>query len=360
MKSSTARQIQSTLDGASGTGVVSRVLSVQWVLFECLKTPLTKTQTPLSPPSYLDRHGRPHDYGMHVNAPPVCERCTSSPASLPKIQQHAELLKIPRERTDASWNPPHITNYRISIYQPLPPIHNSLSRPTIEPEVLLPFPSWMHLLPSQVNSDVKPPRHSVLQRRRTFPYFESTRYSTPFSTPPEFPRTWDSLPKSVRLPSDLVLEGSDVSEGTQVSTLQLSRTLPKHAPSKQIQTLEARSSLRREQNVVSLQAPSNPPETRLNLRKPSKRLPSLPKGASCKSHVPSSKRISGAESCCTRDHHTPEPTQEIAPASNPKPPLLRELSGFFSSRAGRWILPSRVSGVDHRDADGKAGRFKAT
>lgn len=50
-------------------------------------------------------------------------------------------------------------------------------------------PPWMRLLPSNINADVRPPRHSVLERRLSFPFIEHTRYSTPFSTPMEFPQS---------------------------------------------------------------------------------------------------------------------------------------------------------------------------
>ena len=50
-------------------------------------------------------------------------------------------------------------------------------------------PTWMQLLPSNVNEDIRPPRHSVLQRRPSFPYIEHTRLSTPFITPPEYPKS---------------------------------------------------------------------------------------------------------------------------------------------------------------------------
>lgn len=53
------------------------------------------------------------------------------------------------------------------------------------------LPTWMRLLPSNINADVQPPRHSVLERRLSLPYIEHTRYSTPFSTPTEFRKSSD-------------------------------------------------------------------------------------------------------------------------------------------------------------------------
>ena len=39
---------------------------------------------------------------------------------------------------------------------------------------------------------------------------------------------------------------------------------------------------------------------------------------------------------CSKTNHTPEPSQDIEAA---KPPFLKELSSFLSSKAGKWILP---------------------
>lgn len=81
---------------------------------------------------------------------------------------------------------------RVSVSSPLNP--DATFRPSDQLKVVplsrpRATPDWMRLLPSRVNPEIHPPRHSVLERSPSFPFIEHTRYSTPFSTPPEFPRS---------------------------------------------------------------------------------------------------------------------------------------------------------------------------
>ena len=46
-------------------------------------------------PPISDNQGQPHRKGMILQQPPVCGRCSDSPSSIAKLEQHANVLKKP-------------------------------------------------------------------------------------------------------------------------------------------------------------------------------------------------------------------------------------------------------------------------
>lgn len=201
-------------------------------------------------------------------------------------------------------------------------------------------PQWMRLLPSNVNPHVKPPKHSVLHRRSTYPYIEHTRYSISDTTPPERLKDQDNAiagptgmqsikslskvkPASAGLGANLTTRTSNLkptnceatSEDTKremVPELSEFQSLDKQRASRK---LRKRFDARNRAQKLSLRLPpntSNVAPTSTLRRSSMRRKSTMTQDATCHDRP-----------------HTPVPSQDIAPA---RPPFFRELSSFFASR----------------------------
>ena len=244
----------------------------------------------------------------------------------------------------------------------------------------------MALLPSQRNAHVHPPKHSILQRRSTFPFFESTRMSTPDEsgthTPPDYtpsaiavsdpsvlaaaelapmktrpptpsPRRRPGVPSSN--PSFLSLAGNRQEETEHHIGISPERRL---CPSAYTVTPVIDFS-RPRLSSAALSAPSviAEPQKRTRTKRVRRRLKKPVSSRKDSDEFPKQvereprkvrpwkldwSRSTSEEALqeCTRSQHTLEPAQDLLPA---KSPFLKELTGFLANRAGKWILPSRVS-----------------
>ena len=315
----------------------------------------TSNLSPLASPMYLNKHARPHATGISVTTPPVCSRCSDDPSSLRKLQQHAIVLRIPPSAPLTSDPSLDDTTTRTSLYRPLDTVPgHGPEQSSYESSGLRP-PRWMELLPSHRNPLVKPPTYSVLQRRNTFPYFQTTRHSTPFSTPPEYPRLDRQDRKSFRVPSSFELPGPTTDSQSPTSLWKRAS-----APSQNQRAYKPLPAPNQSPN------PKPTPLQPLPLRKPKIPPPVPPPFRNRQPTTPSPP----SPSTCQSPTHSPLPSQEIIPTPAPssssyQPPFLKELSGFLASRAGKWILPSRVGQVreqrqsqmdDHVHDDGRGGR----
>ena len=303
---------------------------------------------------------------MFVDEVPVCDRCLNRPDTVIKLGQHAFVVS-----KSAKQSPPKtregVPTGAISLDRPLDPASDFPARDPLKQlttsgslvSQLQPPqldtkrrpPPWMRLLPSNVNSTVRPPTHSALQRRLTFPYFQSTRLSSPFSTPPEYALgTGDALALSTAVqgfseearrtsaPAALrPLRTSSAPTSRAIAEKRQRRQLPLH----QTQRLPNFHDLLPSLHVAHEH--EDPPKslvTEIDTSKVKKR-DSLSFRKSHRLRRTLQKHPSTRpESACGGRAHTAVPQQTITPA---KPAFYKELSGFFATRAGKWILPSRVS-----------------
>jgi hypothetical protein len=117
---------------------------------------------------------------MTTREPPVCKRCCDSPGSIKKLQQHSDISKRPKKHVKP---PRHLLEGslgHISLERPFSRDANFVTDdPLKTPSSLRPPPAWISLLPPQKNPNVHQPKHFMFQCRSTFPYFESTRMTTP-------------------------------------------------------------------------------------------------------------------------------------------------------------------------------------
>jgi hypothetical protein len=329
---------------------------------------------------------------MALQEPPVCSRCSDSPVSIKKLEQHADVLKKPKEQVKS---PKHILESslgHISLDQPLRKEANFVTDdPLKSTSVSRVLPAWMALLPSQKNAGIHPPKHSVLQRRSTFPYFETTRMSTPQDSPSPTPPNEMSTTKNdahraplvipkigssreqnrLRLPSSSWIKPQLSS--TNLSFFSFVENQPEAAdhhmdyvsekslcpsayavqPSINFSRPRRPSIAKSAPSVIDM--PRNVEKEKRARKRLSKRFPvkraeevtavpkisERPRRKSRPWKLDWSRSTSPEENPeqCQKRHHTLEPSQDIEAA---KPPFLKELSGFLAGRAGRWILPSRV------------------
>jgi hypothetical protein len=327
---------------------------------------------------------------MISKEPPVCGRCSDSPSSIAKLEQHADVLKRPSEQARPPSRIMESSSGHVSLEQPFDKDANFVtSDPLKSTNTPRRLPAWMSLLPSHRNSNVHPPKHSVLQRRSTFPYFETTRMSTPHDSPAPTPPESSNNNEVIQSTPVVNLETQPCSERTrpqlssswikpQLSSSNLSFVSfvdnqpddPDHhmgyVPEKSLcpsayVVLPSINFSRSRQPSIAKSAPSvidmprNPNRNTRSRRRLSKRfpvksvvkvtaVPEIPERTRRRSRpwkLDWSRSTSPEESLeeCSKTNHTPEPSQDIEAA---KPPFLKELSSFLSSRAGKWILPSRV------------------
>ena len=326
-----------------------------------------------------------------MQEPPVCSRCSDSPVSIKKLEQHADVLKKPKEQVKSPKGILESSSGHISQEQPLRKEANFVTDdPLKSTSASRPLPAWMSLLPSQKNAEIHPPKPSILQRRSTFPYFETTRMSTPQDSPARTPPTEMSTTKDVAQSTPLVIPeiGSSREQSRprlpsswikpQLSSTNLSfdsfvNNQPEgsdhrmdYVPEKPlcpsayvVQPSINFSRPRRPSMAKSAPSVIDMPRyvdkekrarKRLSKRFPAKRadevtaVPKISERPRRKSRpwkLDWSRSTSPKENSeqCPKTHHTPEPSQDIEAA---KPPFLKELSGFLAGRAGKLILPSRV------------------
>ena len=126
--------------------------------------------------------------GNRLTNPPVCKRCMKSSDSIEKLQKHANMLPVSTSNTTGEHPKIDFDTPRVSLYNPLRAENHDVETDPLKPLSSVRYrPKWFDLLPSNRNNHIRPPPHSVLQRRSSFPFLQSTRLSSPFSTPVEWP-----------------------------------------------------------------------------------------------------------------------------------------------------------------------------
>jgi hypothetical protein len=134
---------------------------------------------------------------MFVDHPPLCSRCRDKTETYQKLKYHdpdrpsahieARQSYIPRDKAQEFGS-----KHGVSRCKRARDIIGKTVKSTpgdYRPDLVAARLKWMNWLSSKVIPHVKPPSHSILHRRNSFPYIEHTRYSTPFSTPPLFPES---------------------------------------------------------------------------------------------------------------------------------------------------------------------------
>lgn len=323
-------------------------------------------KAPLRPPPYLDATGKPHLGGIKLEKPPVCQRCESSHDSVPRLEQHAAVMNMPVNCAKTPNSDRLITSY-VSLYHPLQPEFSSIKAKTSPLTRVM--PQWMTLLPSNRNAHLPPPTHSALHPRTSYPFFDSTRYSSPFSTPPEWPRTQsqeDSPVIKANRPAS-VKEKHAVHYSTLLSgkwpssSLLLANHNDEIAPSHSIpvgqvappDTLDL--SLSNEVKILAtsperttinraLDRPSvdhvPPAYTESTLTCPDKTRRDVATGDAAQRLM---EPIKSQESMTINASIVrAQPAAESSTRARHKPALFQELSGFFASRKHKLILPSRA------------------
>ena len=331
---------------------------------------------------------------MILQEPPVCGRCSDSSSSIEKLEQHANVMKRPTERVRPPTRILESSSGYVSLEKPLDSEANFVTSDPLK-SIYAPkrLPAWMSLLPSHRNPNVHPPKHSVLQRRSTFPYFETTRMSTPHESPVRTPPPEIMASANVEQSTPIVNLGTRPSAEKTQPQLSSSWIRPQlsssnlsfvsfvdnqpedpdyhmdYVPEKSLcpSAYVVQPSLtlsRSRQPSIAKSAPSvidmpqNADRHQRSRRRLSKRfpvkgvvkvtpvpgIPERPRRRSRPWKLDWSRSTSPEEDLeeCSKTNHTPEPSQDIEAA---KPPFLKELSSFLTSRAGKWILPSRVSEI---------------
>ena len=345
----------------------------------------------MHPPPYPDFLDNPDPRGVRLEEPPLCHRCSDSPASIPKLEQHAAVMKIPSDgaETPKATEP---TTTLVSLYTPLQDENNDTGQDPLKPRpATRAIPQWMSLLPSNRNAHVRPPPHSALHRRSSFPYFQSTRYSSPFSTPIEWPKTQDPNSRALAELSVLLLPEKPLVEkplmamlsnekqsvepvahlpGAWLSSTSFSDTPPSPSHHGSIGATILSSQQRPQGSEVqplTANSPSmsvNPisgtftdiPVERSALSRddpasPGSKIPNSAFTGTSLKRQQLSPGISQASSERPQKVQKPltptsspseQPTPEVLEAAPHKPALFKELSGFFTSRKQKLVLPSRA------------------
>jgi hypothetical protein len=301
---------------------------------------------------------------MFTEEVPVCNRCIQNSGSVERLQQHAGVPSSPGRLARFRTREVRGTG-KISLFTPLDSATDFSANAPLKQKVTIPSqhgatetaervepprrrPSWMKLLPSNVNVAMRPPTHSVLERRVSFPYFQSTRFSTPFMTPPEYP----AIDPDYALAVSTAVQGvPDVWKSNQAPTPARSFrsiSIPhSYAPSarrkRPPQTPTTRETV---QNSYELAQSHTTDDKMLPEQQVSSPEAEPQRRRSGSSRMSQNLKLRTRDSLTQVDigygrrSHTPIPDQTISPA---KPPFYSELSGFFTTRAGKCILPSRVS-----------------
>jgi hypothetical protein len=220
---------------------------------------------------------------------------------------------------------------------------------------------WMELLPSNVNAEICPPKHSILDRRPSFPYIEHTRYSTPFTTPPEHQKSSEVQAEELSAALEsLSRRPHTISHGKRrVWPAMANTTLPrrvKFSSSHGLRNQPATPDVafcpalpsRRDSTHGSRQKSKPPPSSLVTESKIGRHLSSPGSGKSFQKHDIS---VARAQTVTLRDrlsnplnpdtHNAGQETEysqsRRTSGSLPKrkPTLVKELSDFFASRTGK-------------------------
>ncbi len=329
---------------------------------------------------------------MRLGEPPLCSRCSDSPDSVPKLEQHAAVMSIPSDGAEIpeATGP---TTALVSLYHPWQDESNAGGQdPLKRPPATRAMPQWMSLLPSNRNAHVRPPRHSALHRRSSFPYFQSTRYSSPFSTPVGWPITEEVNGSAKAEPSGLVLiEEPPVQKlsseklsnkkpsteqvarlpGAWLSSTSLSDTphdfshhgstdaivLATHPNPRDTVTLPPDTGSASVLSNSTLEPLANSPIQKSAFSRDITASPSPQTSNSTVSGASMKRQQSDGGTSRHRDERPSKLQKSLAPVVLPdeqrttsevldtaphKMPLFRELSGFFTSRKQKLVLPSRA------------------
>jgi hypothetical protein len=210
--------------------------------------------------------------------------------------------------------------------------------------------AWMKLLPSNVSNEDRTIKLPNILRRATIPQ----SYTSPITFPPASVQIASrySNPRQLHPSSRLRQSPTNARKAPTRREQRISRSLPvpysyaiagqtepispshtqvppDHSPSAKRRRID--SSIEGEHSSSSTKPPSEvyQNEERQLGTKPTDSQSILLRQSSFE-----------AEPSCQHAKHTPVPDQSISPA---KPPFYKELSDFFSTRTGKWLLPSRVS-----------------
>ena len=305
---------------------------------------------------------------MLIEEVPVCDRCLHRTDTVGKLEQHAQAIRISAKRKQKA-NSVNFATGNISLYHPLDLASDFTPRDDLKQlnstrpdhsrtdsshqhDAVGRRPAWMNLLPSNVNGDIRPPTYSAMHRRLSFPYFQSTRLSTPFSTPPEYPPGGSEYALAVSNATEGVPEELIVTPVTSHIHPSRSRSTPHSyafagrrqrgnlridhsSPITNFQDLPA--------SLYEVHEPGDHPRRDQVAGSPTEmQLKREMVAPSSQSHK---RRLSQRETSATQPDaschaHTPIAAHAITAA---KPPYYKELSGFFATREGKWLLPSRVS-----------------
>lgn len=284
-----------------------------------------------------------------LTKPPVCDRCIDSPESIAKLEQHAFVLredptawqKTPLDERVCEMRQPAVKvgNRRCTIQTQIKEKQSPISQyPLQNTQQSRRLPAWMSLLPSKVNPHVKPPSHSILSRRMSFPSYSSSSNPTPYMTPLEWPTSHDDYtsnhpqtPPSFSLDGDITPRASEQRERDKSSNRVYASPVPFQSP---IASSVANTPYSLNQHVASTNACIStfyPPLTLpVNPGHPD---PPLNEGQT------EQKILKHAQ-----EQKTPLQTQSGPLQSTNRPPFMKELSTFLTSRSAemKLILPSRA------------------
>lgn len=283
---------------------------------------------------------------------PVCKKCSQDSANTSRLAQHStDRFATTQRHVETSLTQPRPSEWegRISLEAPLDRredyhfqgyYEQQNEYRTRNEQATAWQPRWMCLLPSNVNPDVKPPKHSALHRRVTYPYFEHTRYSVSDSTPPEMQKTQNKAtnPSTAKrsIESSAIVRSSNVD-----SPVNLTVVLPDadHMNSGAVSATAERGTGPKfsEHQPSENRRPSRKLQKRLDSRNRARTL-SLRSTANTTNATPASTLPSSSirrtstmtqDTTCYDRPHTAIPSQDIAPA---RPPFFKELSSFISGR----------------------------
>ncbi len=284
-----------------------------------------------------------------LTEPPVCDRCINSPDSIAKLEQHAFVLgEDPKASRKAS------ANQRVcETSQPAVKIGNrrntnqtriqgkqslTLQRPLHGTQRSRRLPVWMSLLPSNVNPHVKPPSQSILLRRMSFPSYSTSSSPTPYMTPLEWPTSHDDYvsnhppyPPSFSLDGDITPRALEQRKRNRSSNNAYTSPVPLQSP---IASFVGTTPYSLKQHATSSNACIpifySRPTLPINACDP---IPPFDEGQTEQKILKH-----------TQELNTPLQTQAVPLQSMSRPPFMKELTTFLTSRSAemKLILPSRA------------------
>lgn len=330
-------------------------------------------QSPLPSPRRLICRDKPRKRAIALHKPPLCDRCIERTERRRRYESQQQVGKtfpgsLNTGRTHLP-GPHGISDGGQSSPGAIQPPCDTL--PQASPSTDRKAPGWMLLLPSNINADVRPPRHSVLERRLSFPYFEHTRYSTPFSTPPEFRKGSDMQAAELAKALQELTQQSRSHGPHKTVPNSLQREYYAGAPYRKVKfNLPPLSSTIEIPTPGLTQSPATPvsapagihhlqshghwtPDTAAPINdSPSYAINSTPLDQRNALTRPKQMTILQPRLRKPVDYQNDSLGGSYRPASSPrsndasspvKPAFLRELSSFLASRKGKYVLPSRIN-----------------